>query len=75
MTNSILDMANVAVKQSSNPLTDLFGGLSGGAMNIKRLRPKWQKLALEAQQNGEEFPSFEEWVKTQNQDAAGVLPR
>jgi hypothetical protein len=53
-----------------NPRPLLGAGALGMAADISKARNIWNKLNIEAQMNGEAFPSFDEWMQMQTQDVS-----
>ena len=57
----------------STPKGPLGTGMAQGAADINKLYPLYQREALDAQANGQPFPSFQDWARSQGLNV--VLPR
>lgn len=52
-------------------------GTVGHASDTVKLRREWERQNIDAQMNGQEFPSFDVWSQQmrQPQDISGVQPK
>lgn len=44
-------------------------GMASKAEEMTRLRQQYDNLSIEAQVNGQPFPTFQEWLKNQKQSS------
>jgi len=63
------------VNQQQPLLPSNNNGLVQGAADTSQLYPMWQKLNMQAQINGQQFPSFLEWMQQEGIQAPSNLPR
>jgi len=82
--NSILDFLSQLIARpgqgqdlvnQQQPLPSNGNGLAQGAVDTSQLYPMWQKLNMQAQINGQPFPSFLEWMQQEGIQAPSNLPR
>ena len=80
--NSILDFLSQLIARPGQgpdmgipqqPLPN--NGLAQGAADTSQLYPRWQQLNMQAQINGQPFPSFLEWMQQEGIQAPSNLPR
>lgn len=78
MAENILDLlANLfgagQPRQQNTQQGPLGTGMAQGAADINKMYPMYQRQALDAQANGQPFPSFQDWARSQGLNV--VLPR
>ena len=73
MPNSLSNLANSLFSRRQNnqeqesPTPGMLGSGLANKAAIGLLRSQYQKDAMLAQENGEDFPSFEEWMTLRRQ--------